>query len=36
MVVPLLWSALFTTALAVAYGPQSWPLVDLYGFFSDA
>ncbi len=34
--VPLLWSAAFTVALAVAYGPQQWPLVDLYGFFDQA
>jgi len=34
--VPLLWSAAFTVALAVAYAPQQWPLVDLYGFFDQA
>ena len=34
--VPLLWSAALTIALAIAYGPQQWPLVDLYGFFNQA
>ena len=34
--VPLLWSAAFTVALAIAYRSQQWPLVDLYGFFEQA
>ena len=35
-VLPLAWSGAFIFALAFAYGPQQWPLVDLYGFLANA
>jgi hypothetical protein len=34
--VPLLWSLALTVALAVAYGPQAWPLVDMHALFANA
>ena len=34
--IPLVWSAVFTVALAVAYVPQAWPLVDVYRLFDTA
>ena len=34
--IQVLWSVGFTLALAVAFAPQAWPLVDVYGFFDRA
>jgi hypothetical protein len=34
--IPLLWTLALTAALAVAFAPQGWPLVDMAGLFARA